>query len=323
MTGRTAIATIMVAALTALTHASAPQGAPGQQEPPARFRSSVDVVSVAAVVRDRKGRFVSDLSREDFLVVDGGQQRPILDFRAEKDGPVKLALLMDVSGSMRVAGKSIDARQAAEHVFASLGPSDEAAVFTFDSALRQVHPFSVDRSALLTALDSVEKPFGQTSLYDAVAETARAVATRGRTASGLLHRSAVVVLTDGIDTKSRLTPGQVSRIASEIDVPVYLVAVMSPIDDPRVRDDERAKSGAAELEHLAKRTGGELFLATAPAHASVAARQIVTELRHQYVLAFEAATRPGWRPLEVRARDDDLLVRARSGYTAGSGAFLP
>jgi Ca-activated chloride channel homolog len=322
MTGRTAIATVMVSALAALAGPS-PSAAPSPQDPPARFRSSVDVVSVAAVVRDRKGRFVGDLSRDDFEIVEAGEQRRILDFRAEKDGPVKLALLMDVSGSMRVAGKVIDARQAADHVFASLAPGDEAAVFTFDSALRQVHPFSSDRGALVKALDDVEKPFGQTSLYDAVAETARAVAARGRTQTGLLHRSAVVVITDGVDTKSRLTPQQVSHIASEIDVPVYLLAVMSPVDDPREREDERARAGAAELEHLGRRTGGELFLATAPAHASVAARQIVTELRHQYVLAFEASTRPGWRPLEVRAKNDDLQVRARSGYTAGGQAFIP
>jgi hypothetical protein len=60
-----------------------------------------------------------------------------------------------------------------------------------------------------------------------------------------------------------------------------------------------------------------LFLASAPAHASVAAREILGELRHQYVLAFEASTRSGWRPLEVRARNG-LTVRARSGYTAGA-----
>ncbi|MEO6214190.1 MAG: hypothetical protein ABIP65_11240, partial [Vicinamibacterales bacterium] len=61
-----------------------------QQPPTARFKSSVDVVSISAVVRDRKGRFVRDLSQKDFLVADGGQSKKILDFRAESDGPVKL-----------------------------------------------------------------------------------------------------------------------------------------------------------------------------------------------------------------------------------------
>jgi hypothetical protein len=115
-----------------------------------------------------------------------------------------------------------------------------------------------------------------------------------------------------------LSPAAVAGIASEIDVPVYIVAVMAKIDDPRERQDDGEGDGipATRLQELAQHTGGELFLASAPAHASVASRQILGELRHQYVLAFEASTRSGWRPLEVRAKNG-LTVRARSGYSAG------
>src|SRR5204863_4095042 len=107
------------------------------------------------------------------------------------------------------------------------------------------------------------------------------------------------VLTDGIDTRSRMTADQVSTIASSIDIPVYIVAVVAMIDDPR-----QAATPAPEitgpLPDLARWTGGEMFVASAPAHASLAARQIVEELRHQYVLAFEASgSREGWRPVEV------------------------
>src|SRR5262249_57148683 len=87
-----------------------------QQRPGATFWSSVDLVSVAAVVRDRKGRFVSDLSPNDFIVVEAGERRPIVSFKAEDDGPVKLAILVDVSGSMRVGTKAVDAQQAARHL---------------------------------------------------------------------------------------------------------------------------------------------------------------------------------------------------------------
>ena len=78
------------------------------------------IVSVAAVVRDRKGRFVTDLSKKDFEIVEAGQSSDILDFRAELNGPVKLAVLMDISGSMRMAQRTAEARRAAEHIFASL-----------------------------------------------------------------------------------------------------------------------------------------------------------------------------------------------------------
>ena len=72
------------------------------------------------------------------------------------------------------------------------------------------------------------------------------------------------------------------------------------------------------LTDLAQWTGGELFVTSMPSQTSVAARRIVDELRHQYLLAFEPGGNPGWHPLEVRARDRKLTVRARSGYFAGN-----
>lgn len=309
--------TLLVAAAVAFTQV--PQSGPGQNgqaQGRAVFRSSVDMVSVAAVVRDRKGRFVRDLSRDDFTVVEGGVTRPIVDFRKQSDGPLRLALLFDVSGSMRLGSKAVDARQAARHILSAMNADDTAALFTFDSALRQLQPFTSDMTAIDAAMGNIERPFGQTSLYDAIAETARSAAREARVAGRLPQRSAVVVLTDGVDTRSRLSPADVSALASGIDVPVYIVAVMSPIDDAAQGTKQREQEDA--LRTLAQWTGGELFTTSAPAHASVAARQIVNELRHQYILAFEASPRSGWRPLEIRARDRDLKVRARSGYTAGA-----
>jgi VWFA-related protein len=287
-----------------------------QQTPTPKFKSSVDIVSVSAVVRDRKGRFVRDLSQADFTVAEAGQARKILDFRAESDGPVKLGLLMDASGSMRVGRKAVDARQAARHVFSSLRPKDEAAIFSFDTKLDRVREFTSDIASLDASLDKVNVPYGQTSLHDAIAEAAGVVADHARGGGRLAHRSALVVITDGIDTTSRSTMEQVAAAASAIDIPVYVVAVMSPIDDPTV--DERPPFDAPGLTQLARGTGGEMFTASAPAHASLAARQIVDELRHQYVLAFEASARTGWRSLEVRGRDPKWIVRARTGYSAGA-----
>jgi hypothetical protein len=126
----------------------------------------------------------------------------------------------------------------------------------------------------------------------------------------------VVVITDGVDTRSRMTPAQVAAIASGIDVPVYIIAVMTPIDDPRNREP-KAIEVTPTLQELARWTGGEAFVASVPAHASVAARQLVDEMRHQYVLAFEAASSRGWRPLQIRSREG-LIVRARGGYGGGT-----
>jgi len=221
---------------------------------------------------------------------------------------------------MRVGQRTVEAQQAAKHVFASLSGADQAAVFTFDTMLSETQPFTSDRRALDAALDSAEKPFGQTSLYDAIAQTSRMVAAASASgARRIPHRSAVVVLTDGIDTRSRMRPDEVSRVASEIDVPVYIVAVVATVDDPRENPEHKqAAAIASDLEELARRTGGELFITNSPAQASIAARQLVSELRHQYVLAFEASSRAGWRPLEVRTRQARLVVRARTGYSGGT-----
>jgi VWFA-related protein len=185
--------------------------------------------------------------------------------------------------------------------------------------MQLVTDFTEDFKGLEAKVDNVEPPFGQTSLYDAIAETAKAIANETQKDGKMPQRSAIVVLTDGIDTKSRMTAPEVSAIASSIDLPVYIVAVMSPVDDPR-NSDYGTGAMSSGLTDLARWTGGDFFIAVSPAHANIAARQIIGEMRHQYMLAFEASTRSGWRPLEVRARDRELVVRARSGYSVNGGS---
>ena len=130
----------------------------------------------------------------------------------------------------------------------------------------------------------------------------------------------MVVFTDGRDTWSRLTPTEVSGIASAIDVPVYILGMVAGVDNPfadvgTVTAEQSALAGS--LANLAHWTGGETFIVSRPAERSIVARQIVDELRQQYLMTFEASGTPGWRPLTVRARDKDHIVRARSGYIAG------
>src|SRR5262249_50677193 len=189
----------------------------------------------------------------------------------------------------------------------------EAAVYTFDTRLDEVAPFTTGLRTLPKAMTTVV-PFGATSLHDAIAQTARRVGTReGR-------RRAVVVLTDGNDNASHLSPAQVSEVASEIDVPVSIFGMVASIDNPTsdtaTNSVERSALGGP-LADLAAWTGGHVFVASTPGQRSAAARQIVDELRHQYLIAFESNGTPGWHPLVVRAKQKDLTVRARSGYIAG------
>ena len=306
--------------LLLLASLAVPSAALAQRQPQApsapTFKSGVDLVTVTATVRDRKGRLVKGLEATDFEVLDRGESRRISDFRADST-PVSLAILFDISGSMRIADRMLAAKFAAHHLLSWLEPGrDEAALFSFDSRLHEVAPFTVDTRTLQGALGEVD-PFGATSLHDAIADAAQRAAERtGR-------RRAVVVITDGLDNGSGLTPSEVSGIASAIDVPVYIIATVLPIDHlgregalprPATEGDDNT------IENLATWTGGAFFYVSTPSDTSNASRQVLDELRTQYVIAFESAAAEGWRPLEIRMRNrdnKDYVVRARSGYMAG------
>lgn len=272
------------------------------------------MVTINAVVRDHKGKVVPNLTRGDFQLFDSGRPQRIADFRADR-APITVALLFDTSGSMQVASKANAARAAADQFVSWLQQgSDEIAVFSFDTALRELQGFTRDEQQVRSSFSSVEEPFGMTSLRDCIAETARRVAARGRS-----HR-AVIVFTDGVDNNSRLGPAEVSGIASAIDVPIYVLAVVSPLDhvgQSTAVIDPKTPPPTGELVVLAQWTGGDMFMSSTPAQTSLAVRRIVDELRFQYLIAFEPGARPGWHPLELRLRDQRLTVRARGGYFAG------
>jgi Ca-activated chloride channel homolog len=302
----------------AQTNKAAGTAQPGQ--PPLQtpsFKTSVSLVSVTAVVRDDKGRVVRNLQRKDFEIFEKGQARPILDFKASDQGPVSLAILFDVSGSMRMSSNMEAGKRAVEYILSWVQPhADEIALFTFDRDLRQETPFTNDAGKIRTAMNAMTA-IGATSLYDAIGDTAKKLGNRPS------PRRAVVVITDGVDTSSTMKPSDVSGIASAIDVPVYVIAVVSPLDHP---GEEFAVVPEPEvsghLDNLAHWTGGNLTLVSTPAHASLAARELITELRHQYLLAFEASKETGWYSLDVRTRRRELTVRARSGYFASQSRKL-
>ena len=193
---------------------------------------------------------------------------------------------------------------------------DEVAVFTFDTRLSEVVPFT-------TGLEAAAGQAGhdRTVRRDVAArcDCARRPSA-SRIGAGL--RRAVVVFTDGVDTASRLTArrglgdrqrhrraglhlrASYRRSTTRRSSTTLISATPSPL--------------AGALADLAAWTGGHVFVASTPATRSASARQIVDELRQQYLIAFESSGRPGWHPLVVRARGKDLTVRARSGYHRGA-----
>ena len=300
-------AALLTAAVAGLGAGVAAQDTATQPAGPT-FKSGVDVVTIRAVVRDGKGRAVTTLVKDDFELIDNGTPHPVIAVEQD-NGPVGLALLFDISGSMDVNDRFGRAREQGYFLLSGLrNGEDEAAVYAFDSRLHVVQPFTTELDKLRGTVTEFSR-WGMTSLHDAIASASRTMDTRAT------RRRALVVLTDGIDTGSKLTPSQVSAIASSIDLPVYIVAVVQSIDDPRAGGGNQQLAG--ELADLARWTGGQLFVSTSMSEASNVARQITSELRQQYLIAFEPGATPGWHSVEVKVRRKGHTVQARSGYVAG------
>src|SRR2546425_2271709 len=212
-------AVLLTFSLGAITGGFGSQDAP---QPPT-FKAGVDLVSVSVVVKNQKGRPVTGLSRKDFELFDSGRLRDIADFRSE-DSAISVAMLLDTSGSMRISGKWNAARAAVAKLAAELERGrDHIALFAFDNELHVVQPFTTSPSEAVDALNKVQ-PWGSTAMFDAVSETGKRLAEEG----GM--RRAIVVITDGLDNRSRLDATDVSAAASAIDVPVYSFVLSSPLD---------------------------------------------------------------------------------------------
>jgi Ca-activated chloride channel family protein len=273
---------------------------PAAQEPGvALFKSGVEQVAVAALVRDSRGRLVTDLKPSDFELFDDGHRRKLTNVWSEPS-PASVAILMDVSGSM--AHKLSRARGTANALVAGLQPgTDEMAFYSFDTVLREVRSFSTTFNATEGAWHGT-RAYGATSLWDAIAETAQKISDRQR-------RRALVVITDGVDSASTLKPSDVSAIASSLDVPVYILVISFAADGGAYEGPMRGP-----MADLAAWTGGDSFTLYDTPSLLTATKQVLAELHHQYIVAFEPGRTPGWHSLVLRARKPGLFVRARSGY---------
>jgi VWFA-related protein len=271
------------------------------------FRSSLDLVSVAVVVRGGDGRLVTGLSQTDFEVLDRGAAQPIVQFQRGDDADARLALLVDSSGSMVMGTRRERSRIATDLLASGFRESDAASVFSFDSRLRRLTPFTRDRAELRDAVTRVA-PWGITGLYDAIVGTIQVVVNEAPRTRALL------LLTDGIDNASVTSPGDAASAAAALDIPLYVLSVGKDLSDDKAMASEDGQAAAVTLNQLAVRTGGLAAEAGTIAELSAVTSTILSELRHQYVLAFPAGNTKGWHDLTVRVKRGRVQARSRNGY---------
>ena len=202
-----------------------------------RFKSGVELINVTATVTDARGRFVPGLKKEDFLLYEDGRQQPITHFSAERV-PVSLGIVLDTSGSMD-GEKWVSAMSALDRfLFNLLDPGDEVFLYTFNADPQLVQDWTTDRQRISRALSRIH-PSGGTALLDAVAEAVPLAQT------GQNRKKAVLIISDGNDTSSRVGVSEVKQVVRETEVLVYAVGIdgdgestiqrpTPPIQQPRI-----------------------------------------------------------------------------------------
>ncbi|MHB8501606.1 MAG: VWA domain-containing protein [Candidatus Acidiferrales bacterium] len=266
-----------------------------------------EMVVLHATVRDREGRFVSGLQKQDFRVYEDNQLQRIELFQHE-DVPIAVGLVVDNSGSMQ--RKQSDVAAAALAFVRSSNPVDEMFVVNFNEnvtfGLPDTELFSAKPSELSAALMGVPAR-GETALYDAIETALTHLQKASRDKKGL------IVISDGGDNASKHTLKQVLQTAGRSDVTIYTIGLFDEYDtdrNPRV------------LKQIACATGGEAFIPEQTSAVVKICKGIAEDIRNQYTIGYAPTNETldgSYRTIKVTATGPHgakLLVRTRAGYIA-------
>jgi VWFA-related protein len=339
------------------------------------FSSDVKVVSVLATVRDKHGNIVNNLTKDDFKLQQDGQPQSIHYFAKETDLPLMLGLLVDTSMSQR---RLIEQERTASYSFLNnlMRPDkDKAFVIHFDWDVELLQDTTDSRSKLEAALDKLDNPRsapgygggggsggggspgggggppgggsggghhmgGGTDLYDAVFLASDEVARK------LKGRKALIILSDGVDTGSKVSLDRAIETAQRADTLVYSILYADPeayghqgypgggsmgrhggwggpgggMGRPAGGGYPQQAShpdGKKVLERIARETGGRFFEVSKKQPIEQIYSQIEQELRNQYSLGYtpdKAVAGPGYHKITLTATNKDLIVQTREGY---------
>lgn len=289
---------------------AAPQGA-GDEEPITTIRVAANEVNVVFTVTDKRGRFVKDLAKEDFRVLD--DNRPVSNisaFSRQTDLPLRVGLLIDASNSIRDRF-TFEQEAAIEflHQIVRRG-SDKAFVLGFDVVAEVTQDFTDDVDKLSKGVRML-RPGGGTAVWDAIYFASRDKLMKEYGAGGPIRR-AIIVLSDGEDNQSRVTREEAIEMAQRAEIIIY--GISTNVSGSKSRGDDY-------LKRVAEATGGRAFFPFKIQDVSDAFSDIQDELRSQYVLSYKPDNLVAdgrFRSIQIETQNNkkNLRVRARKGYFA-------
>ena len=270
------------------------------------LRKQVNEVQVLFTA-SRHGKFITGLTEDEIKVRDNNAPAEIVDFRDQNNLPLRIALLVDTSDSIRERFR-FEKQAAALFLRGTLrGDADQAMVAGFDSILHVSQRFSHDSALISAGIDRLA-PGGRTALFDAVGDACRMLA---RPEDGVVAR-VLIVVSDGDDNASRTTRETAIALAQQAEVTIYTISTNYALID---------SNGNKNLTHLASPTGGEALFPEKARKLARAFTRISEELRHRYAVAYrpsEFAPNGRFHRIRIQARHSGkkLKVNARQGYYA-------
>ena len=286
-----------------------PEQKPSRVEPSdTRIILEVNRVNMLFTVTDKKGKFITDLTKDDFQVVENKRPQTIQEFTAESDLPLRIAILIDTSNSILDRFR-FEQQAAVDFITSVIRPrQDKAMVVSFDSSAELVSDLVDDPEKLAAAVRSL-RPGGGTALYDALYFACRDKLQQDQPRHKF--RRAVIIVSDGDDNQSTQTRDQALEMAQKADVVLYAIST----NISRIESD-----GDKVLKYYARETGGDAFFPFKVEDLEQSFENIQNQLRHQYNVFYrpEPLKTDGLYhtvDLKVKGRKE-LVVRARKGYYA-------
>lgn len=286
--------------------AAGPQQLPPPDES-APIRAEVTRVNMLFTVTDKHGRFVTDLTKPDFEVFENKKPQQILEFTSETDLPLRLAILVDTSNSIRDRFH-FQQEAATNFVNSVVRKQDKAIVVSFDTAAELVADMTGDTNKLENAIRSL-RPGGGTALFDAIYFACKDKLMLDQPM--YKFRRAMVILSDGEDNESRTSREQALEMAQRADTVIYTISTnISHVET----------EGDKIMRYFAAQTGGTSFFPFQANDLNQSFENIANELRHQYNLFYrpQPLNNDGlYHSVQIRIKDrHGLVVRSRKGYYA-------